>query len=248
MIGAVEATEIGDQTRLDIRVLGAEADRESARECTILLDDVPVGVVYVLCGNRARFRDIAHNVSIVVVARDEELPVDANRDETAHAARAMLRAGEVVAPEVFDRPCRAVRERDPLEDDVAAIVCEGVRLARLPLVVVETFDALHNAAVLVVVGVDHRKVALGRHNRASREHPILRIVGVDEAVVPDEVTVRVVDHLRGIHLGVLVEAVRRIVPRHSVERVGRAVADGVVGILILLHLPALEVPFSEFVK
>ena len=47
---------------------------------------------------------------------------------------------------------------------------------------------------------------------------------------------------------VLFEAVRRIVPRHSVERVGRAVADGVVGILILLHLPALEVPFSEFVK
>ena len=39
-----------------------------------------------------------------------------------------------------------------------------------------------------------------------------------------------IDHLRGIHLGVLVEAVRRIVPRHSVDRVGRAVADGIVGV------------------
>ena len=146
MVGAVEAAEIGDQTRLNVRVLGAEADRESAREGTILLDHVPVGGVYVLRGNRARFRDIAHNVSIVVVARDEERPVDADRDETAHAARALLRAGEVVVPEAFDRPCRAVRERDPLEDDVAAIVCEGVRLARLPLVAVETFDALHGSA------------------------------------------------------------------------------------------------------
>ena len=50
------------------------------------------------------------------------------------------------ASEVFDRPCRAVREREPLEEDVAAIVCEGVRLARLPLVAVETFDALLDSA------------------------------------------------------------------------------------------------------
>ena len=39
----------------------------------------------------------------MVVARDEEYPVDADRDETAHAARALLGAGEVVAPEVADR-------------------------------------------------------------------------------------------------------------------------------------------------
>ena len=119
---------------------------EDVGERAALRDRAAKGVVGVGGDDVARRVGVAEDVAVGVGVGNVDHAVALDIEESAHAARALLRAGEVVAQEAFDCPSRSIGERNPLKDDVAAIVCEGVSFARLPLVAVETFDALHGSA------------------------------------------------------------------------------------------------------
>ena len=166
MVREVVAKLIGEHACFAVEILRAEAEREDIYVRANRFDDVAVWVVHVLRSNRAGFRHITHDVAVVVITGDEEGPIDGYGKKSTDSSRALFRAGQVIAPEVFAGMGRAIDEHDPFEDDVHVVPNKSMRFARLPLLAVEPLDTLHNAAVLVVVGVDHREVALGRRYRA----------------------------------------------------------------------------------
>ena len=84
----------------------------------------------------------------------------------------------------------------------------------------------------MVVGIHDGQRPFCRRDRTHRNKPVLGIIGVGKAVILCQVTVGVVGELRRIHLRVLIEVIRGISVRDAVRGCNRAVADGVVGVLI----------------
>ena len=79
--------------------------REDVGHVAVLVDRVAEGVVGVFGDDLAVLVPVADHVAVVVVAGEVEVAVDADGDETAHAAGALERAGEVRAPEVREVGC-----------------------------------------------------------------------------------------------------------------------------------------------
>ena len=98
---------------------------ENVREMAGLRDGVAESVVGVLrnCGT-GRVEETGY-VSVVVVERDVDGIVDRKVEESADAASALQRAGEVFAPIVTDCGRGAVCIGDALLDEVPVIVEEG---------------------------------------------------------------------------------------------------------------------------
>ena len=182
-------------------VLRAEAQGEEINIRTDRFDHVAVGVIHVLRSNRPGLGNIAHDVAVVVVARDEERTVNADGDETTHATRALFCAGEVVAPEVFDRSCRAIDEGDSFKDNVAAIIREIVRRVVGPPAICIAAHNLPHAEVLVIVAVLHGEGAFNGEARDNGDQTVLRVVGVEVSIILDEVAVGIVGKLTRRHGG-----------------------------------------------
>ena len=138
---------------------------EDIGERTGLRDRATKGVVGVGGDDVARRVGVAEDVAVGVGVRDVDHAVALDVEETAHAARALLRAGEVVTPEVFAGTLLAVGEGDSLENNVHVVPDEGVRLMRLPAGVVVAPDYLADTAVPVVIAIDvradHRPEVIG---------------------------------------------------------------------------------------
>ena len=114
-------------------------------------EEIAVGIVDVLRGEVARFGDVGDDVAVVVVAGEMEHAVERDRKQSAHAARALLRAGEVGSPEAFARARRAVCEDDALKNDVAVVPDERVRRVGLPRAIGKLRHDLPRPAVAVIV-------------------------------------------------------------------------------------------------
>ena len=105
---------------------------EEVGEGTGLRDGVAESVVGVLRDCVAGSVKVAGNVSVVVVERDVDRVerdvdgiVDREVKESADAARALQRAGEVFTPIVVNGRYRAVRIGDALLDKIPIIIEEG---------------------------------------------------------------------------------------------------------------------------
>ena len=120
-VRAMEAALVGEHSGLAVEILRTESEIELIRHRAIVLDDIAVGIVDVLSGDRAGFRHVAHDVAVVVITGDEEDPIDGYGKKSTDSSRTLLRAGQVIAPEVLTDTRRAVREGDPLEDGHAIV-------------------------------------------------------------------------------------------------------------------------------
>jgi len=94
----------------------------------------------------------------------------------------------------------------------------------------------------VVVCVQHPESAVGRRPCGYRPETVLRIVGIQEPVVACHVAVGVVNEgcLRRAggsapYQRILIEAVGGVDVRDEVRRGPKAVADGVIGVAVLIH-------------
>ena len=113
-------------------ILGTESEGEHFGKGTGGFNSIAVWVIHVLRDSHASFRHVPHDISVVVVAWNVENAVNAHGKQTAHSARALLRAGLVRTPEVLERAGRAIGEIDLFKDDVVAIPDERVRRDRAP--------------------------------------------------------------------------------------------------------------------
>ena len=107
-IRAEDAELIVDHAGLAVVVLRAEAEGEHVGKWARRINDVPVGIVGVLCGGCAGLRNVEDDVAVVVVARNVEHAVHRHGQQALDTACALLRAGLVQAPEVFERSGCAV--------------------------------------------------------------------------------------------------------------------------------------------
>ena len=228
------------------------------------MEDVAVGVVVVLGGDRTGFRNVHHDVTVGAIDGDVDYTVDPRRKQTTHAARALLGAREVIAPEILDGARCIVGEGDFLQHDVPSVPDEDVRLHRVPRCAVEAFHDLLDSAVTMVIDVLNRPRTELRIEWCHRHEPVLAVVGVCIPSVVREIAIGVIgeivrssftkatkDKLFGpsfaqatedksfdcsIDGGVLVESVGCV--GYGAEVVGRCqpVADGVVGVRVVVGM------------
>ena len=122
-VRTVEATLVGNKARFTVGVTRRESDIEHIGKCAVLINDIAVGIVHILCCDVATFGHIAHDITDLVIAREVEHAINRDGEKPADTARALFRAGEVIAPEVFDS-IRYVVMLDQFENDVPTIVDE----------------------------------------------------------------------------------------------------------------------------
>ena len=161
---------------------GAGLRNRTAEVIVLVGGDHVAGFIYV-------FRD----VTIVVECGEVEQAVARHGKETAHAASALDRAGEVKAPEILylrDVRHATVDGVDGLVDQVPVIVNEGSHLKRLPLPQfdrrrrrkrgrdIEPLHGLRRSAMAVVVGIADADRAVGEGPRGNGTQLVLGVVGV----------------------------------------------------------------------
>ena len=134
----VETVAVIVKTDFGIVVFGREAVAEEVGKQSCLGYGVAEGVVGILRYGVAVFVEVARDVAIVVVCGEVELAIARNCKETADAARAVKRVGEVKSPEVLDFRrirCAAVDGVDGFVNQVPVVVHERARLDGVPSVV-----------------------------------------------------------------------------------------------------------------
>ena len=166
---------------------GAGLGDRAAEVIVLVGGDHVAGFIYV-------FRDVA----VVIECGEVELAVARHGKETAHAARALQRTGEVKAPEILylRDVCHATVDGvDGLMDQVPVIVNEGSHLKRLPLPQfdrrrrrkrgrdIEPLHGLRRPAMAVVVGIADANRAIGEGARGNGTQLVLGVVGVRPGAV-----------------------------------------------------------------
>ena len=188
----VEAVAVVVETGFGIVVLCRETMAKEVGERTGLGDKFSEGVVGIGGNGFACGIEVAGNVTVVVVERDVDCVIDRKVEVSTNSACALQRAGEVLAPEVADRRCGAVRVGNALLFEVPVVIEEGCRGIR---------GDLANAAGLRIVEIRQSKDAVCQYGLEAAGG----IVGKCANVVCQQIPVKVV-----CEFSVLVDVVWRI--------------------------------------
>jgi len=134
----VEAVAVVVKAGFYIKVFRRETVAEEIGERAGLCNRIAEGVVCILCNGIAVGVEVARDVAVVVVAGNIELELrvgvgDGEEQQASDAARALQRAGEVLAPVISNCGRRAARVGDAFLDEIPAVVEERVRRRRRDL-------------------------------------------------------------------------------------------------------------------